>query len=128
MTTTFGPYSPVRQAGNLLFVSGQVGINPENSMVPKDIAWQTERTLLNLENALKKEGASLNDVIKTTVFLTNMDNFAAMNEVYEKRFGAPRPARSCVGVGELPHVAGDTELLVEIEAVAARNAHDADAH
>jgi 2-iminobutanoate/2-iminopropanoate deaminase len=118
MTTTFGPYTPVRQAGDFLFVSGQVGVNPENKAAPKDIAGQTERALLNLENVLRKAGADLNDVVKTTVFLTDMNNFAAMNEVYEKRFDAPRPARSAVAVRELPRVAGDTELLVEIEAVA----------
>jgi len=115
---TFGPYTTIRQVGDFLFVSGQVGVNPENKVAPKDIAGQTERALLNMENILRKAGASLNDVVKTTVFLTDMANYATMNEVYEKRFDAPRPARSAVGVRGLPRVAGDTELLVEIEAVA----------
>ncbi len=118
MTHAFGPYTPIRQAGDLLFVSGQVGVNPDNNVAPKDIAGQTERALLNLENVLRKSGAELNDVVKTTVFLTDMDNFAAMNEAYERRFDSPRPARSAVAVRELPRVGGDTELLVEIEAVA----------
>lgn len=118
MTTVYGPYTPVRRAGNLLFVSGQVGVNPANKVAPTDIAAQTERALLNLENVLREAGASLNDVVKTTIFLTNMDNYAAMNEVYERRFDAPLPARSAVAVRELPRVAGDVEILVEIEAVA----------
>jgi len=115
--TTYGPYSPVREAGNLLFVSGQVGVNPANGAAPRDIAAQTERALLNLENVLQKVGAELGDVIKTTVFLTDMANFEAMNAVYEQRFAAPWPARSTVAVRELPRVAGDTTLLIEIEAV-----------
>jgi 2-iminobutanoate/2-iminopropanoate deaminase len=113
-------YSSVREVGNLLFVSGQVGVNPANGAAPKDVAGQTERALLNLENLLQKARASLDDVIKTTVFLTDMANVEAMNTVYEQRFGMPRPTRSTVGVKELPRMAGDTELLVEIEAVACR--------
>jgi 2-iminobutanoate/2-iminopropanoate deaminase len=116
--TTYGPYTPVRRAGDLLFVSGQVGVNPENKVAPKDIENQTERALLNLENVLIKAGASLDDVVKTTIYVTDMTKFAAVNKVYEQRFSEPRPARSAVGVRELPRVAGDTELLVEIEAVA----------
>lgn len=118
MTNTFGPYSPVRRVGNLLFVSGQVGVHPSTKVAPTDIALQTERTLLNLESVLRQVNASLNDVIKTTVYLTDMDNFEAMNNVYEQRFDAPRPARSTVGVKELPRLAGEIEILVEIEAVA----------
>lgn len=95
-----------------------MGIHPETKIAPKDIAAQTERALLNLENALRECGVNLNDVVKTTVFLTSMDNFEGMNKVYELRFEAPRPARSTAGVRELPRVAGDVELLIEIEAVA----------
>jgi len=118
MSTTYGPYTPVRQAGNTMFVSGQVGIHPETKVAPDDIACQTERALLNLEAVLRKAGAELRDIVKTTVYLTDMDNFEAMNKVYEQRFEAPRPARSTVGVHELPRLAGDTPILVEIEAVA----------
>lgn len=118
MAKTYGPYTPVRKAGNLYFVSGQVGINPETKLAPDTIEAQTERVLLNLEAALKREGLDLKDVVKTTVFLADIDDFKRMNEVYEKRFDAPRPARSAVAVKDLPRVAGDTKLLVEIEAVA----------
>jgi 2-iminobutanoate/2-iminopropanoate deaminase len=115
---TFGPYSPIRQVGNLIFISGQVGVHPETKITPKDIALQTERAILNMETLLRNEKLTLNNVIKTTVFLTDMDNFSAMNEVYERRFDVPRPARSCVSVKELPRVGGKIEILVEIEAVA----------
>ncbi|HUB93988.1 MAG TPA: Rid family detoxifying hydrolase [Verrucomicrobiae bacterium] len=118
MTAAYGPYSPVREASGLLFVSGQIGVNSTNGNAPKGVAAQTERALLNLEDALAKAGASLDDIVKTTVFLTDMGNFEAVNAIYEQRFSTPRPARSTVGVKELPHVAGDAELLVEIEAVA----------
>jgi 2-iminobutanoate/2-iminopropanoate deaminase len=118
MITTYGPYSPVRQAGNLLFVAGQIGVHPETGVAGRTIAAQTERALLNLEAVLRKAGAELHDVVKTTVFLVDMDDFEAMNKVYEQRFDPPRPARSTVGVRELPRVAGDSTLLVEIEAVA----------
>ena len=116
--TTFGPYTPVRSAGGTFYTSGQVGVHPETKKAPQDIADQTERALLNLEAVLRTEGLSLNDVIKTTIYLTDMSDFAAMNDIYQQRFDAPRPARTTVGVAELPRVAGDTKLLVEIEAVA----------
>jgi 2-iminobutanoate/2-iminopropanoate deaminase len=116
--TTFGPYTPVRQAGTMLFVSGQVGVNPKTKTAPEDIAGQTEQALRNLEKALIEAGANLDDVVKTMVFLTDLDDFTTMNNVYEKYFNPPRPARSAVGVRELPRVAGDTKLVIEIEAVA----------
>jgi 2-iminobutanoate/2-iminopropanoate deaminase len=118
--TTYGPYTPVRQAENLLFVSGQIGIGPGTTSAPVDIAGQTVQALSNLKNVLGQAGASMDDVIKTTVFLTDMGNFAAMNAAYEQAFEAPRPARSTVAVRELPRVGGDTTLLVEIEAVACK--------
>jgi 2-iminobutanoate/2-iminopropanoate deaminase len=114
------PNLPVRETAGLLFVSGQVGVNVANGTAPKDIAGQTERTLLNLENILRKTGAELSDVVKTTVFLTDIADFDAMNAVYEQRFSVPRPAQSVVAVHELPRTAGDTPLLVEIEAVACK--------
>jgi 2-iminobutanoate/2-iminopropanoate deaminase len=118
MATTFGPYTPVRQAGNLLFVSGQVGIDPVSKVASTDIAEQTKQTLRNLAAVLTDNGTTMRNVVKTTVFLTDMDYFSAMNEVYEQVFSAPRPARSAIAVRELPRVAGETNLLVEIEAVA----------
>jgi 2-iminobutanoate/2-iminopropanoate deaminase len=117
--TTFGPYAPVRQAGNLLFVSGQIGVNPITKATPANVASQTEQALINLKTVLAGEGVTMNDVVKTTVFLTDMNDFAAMNEVYERAFSVPRPARSTVAIRELPRVTENgAALLVEIEAVA----------
>ena len=120
--TTYGPYTPVREAGNLLFVSGQIGVDPNTGQATPDIESQTRQALANLAVALKDAGASLDDVVKTTVFLADMDDFTAMNAVYEQAFAAPRPARSTIGVGELPRVGGTSKLLVEIEAVAQKAA------
>lgn len=117
-TTTYGPYTPVQKAGNLLFVSGQVGVNPVTKQASPDILEQTKQALDNLESVLQSADAGLNDVVKTTIFVTNMDDFKTVNAVYEQAFAAPRPARSTVGVHELPRVAGATALLIEIEAVA----------
>lgn len=122
MSESYGPYSPIRQVGNLYFVSGQIGVDPETKLASDVIANQTEQTLKNLQAVLKSSGLELKHVVKTTVFLTDMRNFAAMNEVYKKYFDVPRPARSTVAVAELPHVAGATHLLVEIEAVVAKEA------
>lgn len=118
MTTTYGPYTPVRSAGNLLFVSGQVGIDPATKTAPVDVEGQTKQVLKNMTAALENAGASMQDVVKTTIFVTNVDDFAKVNNVYELFFDTPRPARSTVEVAGLPKVAGDTKLLVEIEALA----------
>jgi 2-iminobutanoate/2-iminopropanoate deaminase len=120
MSDTFGPYTPIRRAGNLYFVSGQIGIDMDTKQAVTDVAKQTHQAMQNLQNVLSTTSLDMSDVVKTTVFLADMDDFAAMNEVYETYFDAPRPARSAVAVKELPRVAGDTRLLVEIEAVAYR--------
>jgi 2-iminobutanoate/2-iminopropanoate deaminase len=120
MSDTFGPYTPIRRAGNLYFVSGQIGIDMDTKQAVADVAKQTHQAMQNLQNVLSTTSLDMSDVVKTTVFLADMDDFAAMNEVYETYFDAPRPARSTVAVKELPRVAGDTRLLVEIEAVAYR--------
>jgi 2-iminobutanoate/2-iminopropanoate deaminase len=120
--TTYGPYTPVREAGNLLFASGQIGIDPTTKQAAPDIENQTRQALANLAAALKDAGASLDDVVKTTVFLADMDDFAAMNAVYEQVFAVPRPARSTISVGELPRVGSTSKLLIEIEAVAQKAA------
>jgi 2-iminobutanoate/2-iminopropanoate deaminase len=122
MSETYGPYAPIRQVGNLYFISGQVGIDPETKTAYGIITEQTEQVLKNLKAVLATAELELKHVVKTTVFLTDMRYFAAVNEIYEKYFEAPRPARSAVAVLELPRVAGDTRLLVEIEAVAAKEA------
>ena len=102
MSTPVGPYTPVVRAGDWLVISGQVGAI-DGKLV--------EQVLTNLSTLLEGEGASLQDIVKCTVFLRHMTDFAAMNEIYSARFGDHRPARSAIGVAELPLGA-----LVEIEA------------
>ena len=109
-----GPYSPWTKAGGFIYVSGQgpVDIDTGEPFLG-DIATQTEMTLNNVAAVLKDAGAGLEDVVKTTVFLTDINDFAHMNEVYAKYFGASKPARSTVQVAKLP-----LGINVEIEAVA----------
>jgi 2-iminobutanoate/2-iminopropanoate deaminase len=115
--TAVGPYSPIRKTGNLYFISGSIGINPDTKTADQDIAAQTNQALDNLETNLKNAGLTLSNVVKTTVFLTDMGDFAAMNSAYASRFTAPYPARSAIAVAELPRVA-NIPLKIEIEAVA----------
>lgn len=117
-TPVFGPYSAIRQAGDLYFVSGQVGVNPDTKTAPADTAAQTRQALTNLKSTLASAGLSLDQVVKTTIFVTDISEFSLVNEVYVEFFSSPRPARSTVGVKELPKVAGDTPIKVEIEAIA----------
>ena len=108
------PYSQAIKANGLVFVSGQLALRPgEKELVPGGIAEQTEQVFANLRAILEAAGASLDSVVKTTVFLANLDDFAAMNEVYARNIGDRPPARSTVEVGRLPSGA-----LVEIEAIA----------
>jgi 2-iminobutanoate/2-iminopropanoate deaminase len=110
-----GPYSQGIRAGGFLFTAGQVGFDPASGeLVDGGISEQTERVLQNIRSILESAGASLSQVVKTTVFLVDMADFAAMNEVYARVFGDHRPARSTVAVAALPRGA-----RVEIEAVAA---------
>jgi len=115
-----GPYSQgvllEREGGRTLYASGQIALDPATGeLVKGDVAAQTERALKNVEAVLASAGFGLADVVKTTVFLADMADFAAMNEVYGKRFGQRPPARSTVAVAGLPKGA-----RVEIEVVAAR--------
>lgn len=116
-TQTFGPYTPVRQAGNLYFVSGQVGVEPDSKTTPADIAGQTHQTLKNMAAALQAVGLHMDQVVKTTIYLTDMGDFPAVNDIYTGYFTEPRPARSTVAVVELPRVAGDVRLRIEMDAV-----------
>lgn len=112
-----GPYSQAIALGNLLFASGQIPLDPATGqMVEGDIQAQTRQVLNNLSGLLQQGGSSLAGVVKTTVFLSTMENFAAMNEVYAEFFTGDPPARSTVAVAGLPRSA-----LVEIEAIALRN-------
>jgi 2-iminobutanoate/2-iminopropanoate deaminase len=109
-----GPYSQAVKSNGFLFVSGQVAIDPRsNEFVPGDIRQQTERALENLKGILEASGANLQHVVKTTVFLLDMNDFAAMNAVYGRFFTAASPARSTVQVARLPK-----DALVEIEVIA----------
>ncbi len=110
-----GPYSQAVIAGGLVYTAGQVAFDPATmTLVAGDVKAQTDRVLLNLKAILEAAGSSLGQVVRTTVFLASMDDFAAMNEVYARHFGAHKPARSTVAVKTLPRSA-----LVEIDCVAA---------
>ncbi len=117
MSKVFGPYSPIRQAGHMYFIAGQIGVDPLTQKVSKHIEAQTRQTLINLRELLLVSKLSINHIIKTTVYLKNMNDFAAMNAIYLDFFENPRPARACIEVAGLPKVAPE-ELLIEIEAVA----------
>ena len=109
-----GPYSQAIKANGLVFVSGQVAIDPATQQVISgDVAAQTERVLKNLSAVLKAAGSGLEKVVRSTVFLKNMGDFAAMNEVYGKYFQAAPPARSTVEAARLPK-----DVLVEIDVIA----------
>ncbi|MGM9828195.1 MAG: RidA family protein [Muribaculaceae bacterium] len=110
-----GPYSQAIEAGPFVYTSGQLPINPADGTMPADIAGQTRQSLENVKAILNEAGLSMDNVVKTLVFLADMNDFAAMNAVYQEYFSAPYPARSAVAVKTLPKNA-----LVEIEVVAAR--------
>ena len=107
-----GPYSQAIQAGNILFASGQLGINPITGEFAEGVKEQTLQVFKNIKAILAEAGFEIGDVVKTTVFLANMDDFAAMNEVYASQFEGAFPARSAVAVRTLPK-----NGLVEIEVV-----------
>ena len=108
-----GPYSQATEVGNLIFTSGQIPLNPETGVLEgTEIKEQTHRVCKNLKAVLEASGASLEKAVKTTCFLSNMDDFAKFNEVYAEYF-TEKPARSCVAVKELPKGA-----LVEVEVIA----------
>jgi len=108
-----GPYSQGILVNNLFFSSGQIPLKADGTMVIGDVKEQTRQVFQNLEAVLAAAGASLETVVKATVFIANMDDFAAVNEVYGEYFSTHKPARSCVEVSKLPKAA-----LVEIEVVA----------
>lgn len=120
MSRTFGPYSPVRQAGELFFVSGHVGVDPNTGKASIRASAQAKQVMQNLASTLETHNLTLQDIVKTTVFLVDMDDFSEVNDEYLKYFDDPKPARSTVAVKELPRVANVT-LRVEIEAIAMRS-------
>jgi 2-iminobutanoate/2-iminopropanoate deaminase len=109
-----GPYSQAVRAGGLVFLSGQIPLDPATGqLVPGDVQVQTERVIENLKAVLEAAGSSLDRVVKTTVFLKDMNDFAAMNEVYARYFGKTVPARATVQAARLPK-----DVSVEIDAIA----------
>ena len=110
-----GPYSHAVVINDMVFTSGQLGLIPETGKLPEGVEAQTEQALINLRNVLKASGTDLEHVVKTTVFVQDLADFAKVNAVYAKFFATNPPARSCVQVAKLP--AGG---LVEIEAVAVK--------
>ena len=110
-----GPYSQAVEAGGLVYTSGQLGLNPETGGFGEGVQEQTRLALSNVKAILEEAGTTLDQVIKTTVFLKDMNDFAAMNEVYAGFFSEPYPARSAVEVARLPK-----DGLVEIEVIAVK--------
>ncbi len=109
-----GPYSQAIRSGQFIYTSGQIALNPASGeLVGEDVEAQTHQVLRNMQAVLSSAGTSLANVVKTTVFLTSMSDFQAMNAVYASYFSEPAPARSTIAVAELPRKA-----LVEIECVA----------
>jgi 2-iminobutanoate/2-iminopropanoate deaminase len=112
MSTPVGPYTPIVRGGDLLFTAGQVGIN-DGAIVEGGLEAELRQAFVNLRSVLSSANASLADVVKTTVFLVDMDDYGTMNEIYMEEFGDHRPARSAVAVASLPLGA-----RIEIEAIA----------
>ncbi len=108
-----GPYSQAIDTGSFVFISGQIPVNPATGKVPEGIKAQAAQSIANIKAILAEAGLSIDNVVKTTVFLADMALFGEMNEVYAQEFTAPFPARSAVAVRELPK-----QVLVEIEVIA----------
>jgi 2-iminobutanoate/2-iminopropanoate deaminase len=107
-----GPYSQGIKAGNLIFTSGQIPVNPSDGTIADTVNEQARQAFENVSAVLKAAGGRLDKVVKTTIFITNMDDFAAINKVYAEFFGEPFPARSCVEVSRLPK-----GVILEVEAI-----------
>lgn len=110
-----GPYSQAIDTGSFVFISGQIPVNPATGEVPDGIKAQAAQSIANIKAILAEAGLTIDNVVKTTVFLADMALFGEMNEVYAQEFTAPFPARSAVAVRELPK-----QVLVEIEVIAVR--------
>jgi 2-iminobutanoate/2-iminopropanoate deaminase len=107
-----GPYSPFIKTGNFIFCSGQVGVSPDTNKLVEGIENQTHQALKNVSAVLEEAGSNLDNVVKTTIFLTNINDFAKVNEIYGSYFTKQKPARSTIEVSNLPKGA-----LIEIEAI-----------
>ena len=110
-----GPYSQAIEVNGMVYTSGQIPVDPATGLIPEGAAAQAEQVFKNLTNLLEAAGTSMANVVKTTVFIKNMGDFAAINEVYAKYFPEPFPARSCVEVARLPK-----DVLIETEVIAVK--------
>ena len=110
-----GPYSQAQIVGGMVYTSGQIGIDPATGIVPEGVEAQAHQVFKNLTELLKAAGSDMSKAVKTTVFIKNMDDFAAVNAIYERYFGPDFPARSCVQVAAIPKGA-----KLEIECIAVR--------
>lgn len=110
-----GPYSQAIEANGFVFASGQIPVNPETGEIPEGIEAQAEQVMKNVKNLLEAAGTSVDQIVKTGVFIKNMDDFATINGIYAKYFAKDCPARSCVEVARLPK-----DVLLEMEAIAVK--------
>ena len=110
-----GPYSQAIEANGFVFASGQIPVNPETGEIPEGIEAQAEQVMKNVKNLLEAAGTSVDQVVKTGVFIKNMDDFATINGIYAKYFAKDCPARSCVEVARLPK-----DVLLEMDAIAVK--------
>ena len=108
-----GPYSQAQIVGGLVYTSGQIPVDPATGIIPETVEAQAEQVFKNIAELLKAAGSDISKVVKTTVFIKNMNDFASINGVYAKYFTEPFPARSCVEVARLPK-----DVLLECEAIA----------
>ena len=107
-----GPYSQAIISGTMLFASGQIPLNPETGEIPEGVEAQARQALTNVKNLIEAAGGSMDKVVKTSVFIKDMNDFAKINEIYAEFFTEPYPARSCVEVARLPK-----DVLLEIETI-----------
>lgn len=115
-----GPYSQAIKVGNMVYTSGQIPLTPEGELIKGDIHEQTRQILVNLQNVLEEAGSSLQHIVKTTIYLTDMDDFLAVNTVYGEFFAGSFPARSTVAVKTLPK---NVDIEIDAVAVASDNAY-----
>jgi 2-iminobutanoate/2-iminopropanoate deaminase len=113
--SAIGPYSQAIEINNMVYTSGVIPVNPATGEIPEGVEAQAKQALSNLKNLIEASGASINQVVKTTVFIKEMNDFAKINEIYATYFEEPFPARSCVEVARLPK-----DVLLEIEAIVAK--------
>lgn len=108
-----GPYSQAIEVNGFVYASGQIPVNPETGIIPEGVQAQANQAFTNVKNLLAAAGTSIEKVVKTTVFIKDMNDFVAINEIYAQYFTQPYPARSCVEVARLPK-----DVLLEIEVIA----------